>query len=393
MWKWSQNPPSDEEVCNGGGEGSATRGSINFSVNCTYCPRTICITITVTSGPELSGDNARDVFVMESNPSMSPTCLNPNSSSDVTNSIGRYDSPNGVPVTLGPIEVSSCATNFSVILLETGGGGTDTYTTGTVELVCPSLPPCALPYEDWKYTMRFNVTDTSGSGLTDYWVPINLSPSIFNYAKANASGADLRFTEDDETTILDYSIETWNPSGNSTVWVKVNVSASSTETFYMHYGNPCVGSESIAGNYSMPPPTVNLGQEEARHVRTDYFGGTTGISAMTNTTVSDGTVVLNGSPYNPTGNVTSTIMSLGDSNTWSIFYGNHSLPANTGIGYQVLRASDGSTLCTITAAQALLGYNVSGCADSISPIRLYANLSTTDGLATPYLQWWGIMKQ
>jgi hypothetical protein len=100
-------------VCNGGGNGSATRGSVNFTVNCTYCPRTITITIIVTSGPELSGDNARDVYVMESYNLINSTCLNPGATLDVTNAIGRYDSPNNVPVTLGPIDVSSCATHFA----------------------------------------------------------------------------------------------------------------------------------------------------------------------------------------------------------------------------------------------------------------------------------------
>jgi len=359
---------------------------VNFTVDCMTCPRTITITITVINGPELSGDNARDVFVMEANAS----CINPNSTLDVTNSIGRFDSPNNVPVTLGPIEVSSCATNFSVIMLETAGGGTDTYTTGTVELVCPSQPPCALPYEDWKYRTRFNVTDNSGSGLTDHWVPINLSPTTFNYDKVSENGSDLRFTEDDETTTLDYWIETWSSSGDSTVWVKLNVSANSTDTFFMHYGNPCVGSESN-GSSTSPPPIVNLGEEEASHVRTDYFGGTLGIVDMINTTVSNGDVVLTGS-YDLAGNVTSTDISLGDRSTWSVFYAYHSLPANTGIGYQV-RASNGSTLCTITAAQALLGYNIMACAGSISPIVLYANLSTTDGLSTPYLQQWSVSRQ
>jgi len=362
-------------------------------VNCTYCPRTITITITLDNGPPVNGSNARDVYVMENYFSNGTVCLNPGITSDITNSIGRFDAPNKVPVTLGPIDVSSCATNFSIIMIETGGGGTDTYTTNPVELICPSEPDCALRYGEWKYRTRFNVTDTSGSGLTEYWVPINLSTKTFNYAKANASGADLRFTEEDQTTPLNYSIQTWNPSGNSTVWVELSVGASSTETFFMHYGNPCVGSESIAGNYSSPPPTVNLGEEEANHVRSDYFGGTVGIAAMTNTTVSNGDVVLNGS-YNLTGNVTSTDISLGNRNTWNRFHASHNLSANTGIGYQVLRASDGSTLCTITAAQSQVagGYDISTCAGSISPIMLYANLSS-DGSATPYLQQWSVTRQ
>jgi len=95
--------------------------------------------------------------------------------------------------------------------------------------------------------MRFNVTDNSGTNLTKFQVPVYLNTTTFNYSKVNASGADLRFTEDDETTTLDYWIETWNTSGVSKVWVEVNVSASSTDTFFMYYGN---GSASSGSNKS-----------------------------------------------------------------------------------------------------------------------------------------------
>jgi hypothetical protein len=67
---------------------------------------------------------------------------------------------------------------------------------------------------------------------------------------------------------------------------------------------------------------------------------------MTNTTLSNGSVVLNGSPYNATGNVTSTNISLGNMNRWGMFYANHSLPTNTNISYAIM-ASNGSTLCTM----------------------------------------------
>jgi len=75
-----------------------------------------------------------------------------------------------------------------------------------------------------------------------------------------------------------------------------------------------------------------------------------------------------------------------------MFYANHSLPTDTNIEYKVL-AANGSTLCTINATAAGIGYNISSCAGNISPIRLYANLSTTNGSVTPYLHKWSVTRQ
>ena len=47
----------------------------------------------------------------------------------------EYDSPNGVDVTLGPVDVIAGSTFFSVIMLQTAGGGTDTYSTTRVNIV------------------------------------------------------------------------------------------------------------------------------------------------------------------------------------------------------------------------------------------------------------------
>ncbi len=593
--------------------------------------------------------------------------------------------------------------------------------------------------------MRFEVTDTSGSDLTEFQIPINLDPKTFDYSKTSANGSDLRFTEDDEVTTLSYWVDTWNTSGVSTIWVKVNVSASSTDTFFMYYGNGSASSESNKsstwlwyddfstntsslynalgidegpwfnttegyvefreyggavglnhsllypdvlasmtnaviearvmisvqwefqggwwgiyarhnGNYTYPTtygfdakpnttsverpvlerfnaaartqlvgasnamanlnwydvyatignscdnascnmtytltnvstnttlaaftyndtsasrilgpgivamgcyentsvrydyfgvrkiacsePIVNLGEEEeiaSYASRTDYFGGTAGISNLSNTTVQDGDVILmmsgsqqtafwddfentpfikwddnyatswyrdgaqqqNGSYsarasngnegyfisddidlsdatsadlrfwfrkddtegtdftlyfyngaswdlidelddngaddiwiewsnpinistygisnftigydatlgtgenvwvdnlsvtktlYNSLGNVTSINVSLEGKSGWDIFYANHSLPANTDISYQILRASDNTSLCTINATQAAAGYNISSCAGNTSPIKLYADLSTTDASVTPYLQTWNVTR-
>ena len=96
---------------------------------------------------------------------------------------------------------------------------------------------------DWEYRMLINITENSGSTLTNYQTPITIDTATFNYSKADASGDDIRFATD--STECDYWIETWNTGGTSTIWVEVpSLTASSTTTIYMYYGNPNASSES-----------------------------------------------------------------------------------------------------------------------------------------------------
>jgi len=96
---------------------------------------------------------------------------------------------------------------------------------------------------DWQYRMLINITENSGSTLTNYQVPITIDTATFNYSKADASGDDIRFATDG--TECDYWIETWNTGGTSTIWVEVpSLTASSTTTIYMYYGNSVAGAAS-----------------------------------------------------------------------------------------------------------------------------------------------------
>jgi len=78
--------------------------------------------------------------------------------------------------------------------------------------------------------------------LSDFPVLITLTTSDFNYARAQSDGGDLRFTDSDATTLLNYEIEDWNSDGNSHVWVKVPQidASSSTDYIYMYYSNASV---------------------------------------------------------------------------------------------------------------------------------------------------------
>ena len=99
----------------------------------------------------------------------------------------------------------------------------------------------------WQYRREITITEQSGVSLTDYQVKIVLNSTNFDsWDKVNSDGSDIRFTDSDGTTLLDYWIEEWDYTGQTaTIWVKVPyIPASNTATIYMYYGNPSATSES-----------------------------------------------------------------------------------------------------------------------------------------------------
>jgi flagellin-like protein len=79
------------------------------------------------------------------------------------------------------------------------------------------------------------------NALTDYqvWVTVGYDSDMI------ADFSDLRFTDSDGQTLIPYWVESYVPSDSAVVWVKVPaISASSTTTIYMYYGNPSAPSES-----------------------------------------------------------------------------------------------------------------------------------------------------
>ena len=113
----------------------------------------------------------------------------------------------------------------------------------------------------WQYRMQINITENSGTTLRNYQVPINLTPTTFNYSRSLVSGGgDLRFTTT-SGTLCNYWVETWNTGGTSTIWVAVpNLSASSTTSIYMYYGNSGV---TAASNDSAVFDYVDRGDQTA----------------------------------------------------------------------------------------------------------------------------------
>lgn len=94
---------------------------------------------------------------------------------------------------------------------------------------------------DWDY--RKNITfnnSAQASNLVNFPVQVALTSSNFDFSKAQSNGEDIRFTDSNGTTLLDYEIEKWDNAGE-TAWIWVNVpqinASSTTDSIYMYYGN------------------------------------------------------------------------------------------------------------------------------------------------------------
>jgi len=133
------------------------------------------------------------------------------------------------------------------------GGTSDTSTSDTSEASTSDTsgvndtrsddtsPPCAGWWEPgWAYR-RSIVFDNSeqAEDLEAFTVLVTLDAAMFDYAKAEPSGADLRFVDEDGTTVLPHHIEHWDPTGTSQLWLRVErIDAGSAEDHvWLYYGN------------------------------------------------------------------------------------------------------------------------------------------------------------
>ena len=115
-------------------------------------------------------------------------------------------------------------------------------------LAAAILVPCvlqAVTINPADYAKSFNITFpgyTGSTTLTDFPVLVRLSAARnnFDYNTCAANGADLRFS-DAAGNLIPHEIDTWNPSGESLVWVKVTSLTSSTK-ISAHYGYTGEGS-------------------------------------------------------------------------------------------------------------------------------------------------------
>ncbi|MEM0481238.1 MAG: DUF2341 domain-containing protein, partial [Candidatus Aenigmatarchaeota archaeon] len=113
---------------------------------------------------------------------------------------------------------------------------------GTQELIveCTQVNLDVDYYKNFKYRIPITIKENSGKNLTDYQVLITLdTASLISAGKMKSDCGDIRFTDSDGTTLLNYWIESGCNSTNTRIWVKVpNIPASGTKIIYVYYGNP-----------------------------------------------------------------------------------------------------------------------------------------------------------
>lgn len=82
------------------------------------------------------------------------------------------------------------------------------------------------------------VTSANSEALTEFQVPVTLSPATFGYHLASAKGDDLRFSTDGVSFDVPYWTERWNPGGESRIWLKVpNIPANGSTKIHVLYGD------------------------------------------------------------------------------------------------------------------------------------------------------------
>ena len=115
-----------------------------------------------------------------------------------------------------------------------------------VALLAVSHGAFAESWGGYKKSFRVSFPGYAGSTtLTDFPVLVRLSPELngFDYSKCRLpNGGDLRFS-DSSGNLIPHEIDTWNPSGESLVWVKVpTLTKATTITAYYGNPNPCAAS-------------------------------------------------------------------------------------------------------------------------------------------------------
>ncbi|MES2808226.1 MAG: DUF2341 domain-containing protein [Bacteroidota bacterium] len=91
----------------------------------------------------------------------------------------------------------------------------------------------------WNYS-RVVTIDNNGSATANAVVKVQLYTANFDYSKAAANGADVRFSTkqgDTGDNGLSYWIEEWNTTGTSTLWIKISKLKKGDNIIYMRYGN------------------------------------------------------------------------------------------------------------------------------------------------------------
>ncbi|MHA2424832.1 MAG: DUF2341 domain-containing protein, partial [Candidatus Thorarchaeota archaeon] len=95
----------------------------------------------------------------------------------------------------------------------------------------------------WQYRKSHTITGSAGAG-TDYQIRITVhratgtdsGEDVYVGSNCKTDFGDVRFTDDDGITLLDYWMEEFH-SENASFWVRVKDSLESNQDIYIYYGN------------------------------------------------------------------------------------------------------------------------------------------------------------
>ena len=150
----------------------------------------------------------------------------------------------------------------------------------------------------FQYRMNISVNSSDvDSALTDFPVMVYLNSSRIDWSHVQNDLDDLRFIDEDSSTILPYEIENYTVNDEAWLWVKVNASSSSDTNITLYYGNTTVGSG-----------------EDVENVWDDNFMMVQHMDGSTYTDIDDSTsnnndvtIQRNSSTYNSEGQIDSAV--------------------------------------------------------------------------------------
>jgi len=119
-----------------------------------------------------------------------------------------------------------------------------------LSLVIPYYPVSAQGWlSGWKYRIPITISN-SGGALSNYQIQITVNTaSLISAGKMRSDCGDIRFTDSDGTTLINYWVNPVDINSQYTrIFIKVPSIPSGSKTIYMYYGNPSATSQSNADN-------------------------------------------------------------------------------------------------------------------------------------------------
>ena len=108
----------------------------------------------------------------------------------------------------------------------------------------------------WPYRTEVTIQETSGTTLTDHQVLLSLSSADFdsNYAWSG-SGDDVRVIDSDDSTPLDFYIESWDAvAEQARIWVRLaSLPANSSRQIFVYVGNTAAANAETPNQVFLDP--------------------------------------------------------------------------------------------------------------------------------------------